>query len=121
LFILSVLRASKKKKKKKNPNRRRENSKKIRKRGIWCALSTFAAFRISIPFGFTWYQQHFLRVSHSYSTLHLLIDCAHPLISVEDFLQLHKYLQRAGCVLWQSLYPSFVGGTAGCRSPLLVW
>jgi hypothetical protein len=74
-----------------------------------CALSTFAAFRTSIPFGFTWYQQHLLRVSHSYSTLHLLIACANPLISSEAFLQLHKYLQRAGCVLWQSLYPSFVG------------
>jgi hypothetical protein len=86
-----------------------------------CALSTFAAFRTSIPFGFTWYQQHLLHVSHSYSTLHLLIACANPLISSEAFLQLHKYLQRAGCVLWQSLYPSFVGGTAGCRSPLLAW
>jgi hypothetical protein len=58
---------------------------------------------------------------HPYSTLHLLIDCANPCSKVKPFLQLHKHLQRVGCVLWQLLYPSFFGCTAGCRSPLLAW
>jgi hypothetical protein len=58
---------------------------------------------------------------HPYSSLHFLIDCANPCSKVKPFLPLHKHLQRASCVLWQSLYPRFFGCTDGCRSPLLTW